>query len=133
MFAFVLSSRRSWLRALPQDLLTRSFCVWFCTKNLCFAFKEQGMTYWPSPHITGHGLRPPASDFVPSAMYIAGRHSLLPVGHLFCQNGNFEWPITVHLFLVDIWHPPFLSSIHVYGGISLLLSLFGKLCKSDLL
>ncbi|KAF5933042.1 hypothetical protein HYC85_029213 [Camellia sinensis] len=31
-----------------------------------------------SPHITGHGLRPPASDFMPSAMYIAGRHSLLP-------------------------------------------------------
>ncbi|KAF5933287.1 hypothetical protein HYC85_029458 [Camellia sinensis] len=36
-----------------------------------------------SPHITGHGLRPPASDFMPSAMYIAGRHSLLPVATLY--------------------------------------------------
>ena len=55
-----------------------------------------------SPHITGHGLRPLASDFMLSAMYIAGRHHLLPVGRLFCQNGNFERPITVHLLLVDI-------------------------------
>ncbi|KAF5932592.1 hypothetical protein HYC85_028763 [Camellia sinensis] len=31
-----------------------------------------GMPCEASPHITGHGLRPPASDFMPSAMYIAG-------------------------------------------------------------
>ncbi|KAF5938102.1 hypothetical protein HYC85_025608 [Camellia sinensis] len=69
-----------------------------------------------SPHITGHGLRPPASDFIPSAMDIAGRHSLLLI---FCAS-------------CDSWYPPFLPSIHVYGGISLLTSLFDKLYKREL-
>ena len=52
-----------------------------------------------SPHITGHDQRPPAGVLLPSAMYIAGRHSLLPVGSPFCQDGNFEQPTTVHLLL----------------------------------
>ena len=47
-------------RALFQDLSTRLFCVWFCTKHLCFCFGGQGMACLPSPHSTGHGLRPPA-------------------------------------------------------------------------
>ncbi|KAF5932156.1 hypothetical protein HYC85_028327 [Camellia sinensis] len=38
-----------------------------------------GMPYEASPHITGHGLRPPASDFMPSAMYIAGTRGLFLV------------------------------------------------------
>lgn len=60
MFVFVRSSRRSRLRALPQDLWTRLFSVWFCTKHLCFALEEQGIPCEASPHITGHGQRPPA-------------------------------------------------------------------------
>ena len=99
MFVFVWSSRRSRLCALPQDLRTRLFSVWFCTKHLCFALEGQGMPCEASPHITGHGQRPPAGVLLPSAMYIAGRHSLLPVGTPFCQNGIFGQPTTVHLLL----------------------------------
>ena len=60
MFVFVGSSRRSWLHALPQDLRTRLFSVWFCTKHLFVALEGQGMPCEASPHITGRGLRPPA-------------------------------------------------------------------------
>ena len=60
MLVFVLSSRRPRLHALPQNLSTRLFCVWFCTKHLCFCFGGQGMACWSSPHSTGHGLKPPA-------------------------------------------------------------------------
>ena len=86
MFVFVWSSRRSRLRALPQDLRTRLFSVWFCTKHLCFALEGQGIPCEASPHVTGQGQRPPAGVLLPSAMYIAGRHSLLPVGILCCRS-----------------------------------------------
>ncbi|KAF5932598.1 hypothetical protein HYC85_028769 [Camellia sinensis] len=39
----------------------------------------KGMPCEASPHTTGHGQRPPAGVLLPSAMYIAGRHCLLPV------------------------------------------------------
>ena len=91
MFVFVLSSRRSRPRSLPQELSTCLFCVWVCNKHLCFAFEEQGMACWPSPHLTGHGLRPPAIVFLPSAKCLVGRHSVWSVDHLFGQFGIFGW------------------------------------------
>ena len=104
MFVFIWSSRRSRLRALPQDLRIRPFSVWFCAKHLHFALKGQGMPCEASPHTTGHGQRPPAGVLLPSAIYIAGRHFLLPVGTPFCQNGTFGRPTTVHLLLQIFCH-----------------------------
>ena len=42
-------------RALPQDLRTQPFSVWFHTKHLCFALEGQGMPCEASPHTTGSG------------------------------------------------------------------------------
>ena len=75
MFVFVLSSRGPRLCALPQDLSTRPFCVWFCTKHLCFCFGGQGMACWPSSYPTGHGLRPPA-------VFCCHRPNVWPTGTL---------------------------------------------------
>ena len=114
MFVFVWSSRRSRLHALPQDLRTRLFSVWFYTKHLCFALEGQGMPCEASPHITGHGQRPPAGVLMPSAMYIAGRHSLLLVGTQFWQNGNLDKMAILssrllficfcRYFITAVWH-----------------------------
>ena len=128
MFVFNLSSRRSRLRALPQDLSTRLFCVWFCTKHLCFCFGGQGMACEPSPHITSHGLRPPAvvcfhwpnvwpagtiygrpAIYFGQIAFLAGRPLFICFCRYFCAS-------------CDSWHPPLLPSIHVYGGISTLLA-----------
>ena len=89
MFVFVWSSRRSRRRALPQDLRTRLFSVWFCTKHLCFALEGQGMLCEASPHTTGSGQRPPAGLFLPAALFVAGRHILLPVRIVCCRSALF--------------------------------------------
>ena len=118
MFVFVWSSRRSRLRVLPQDLRTRLFSVWFCTKHLCFALEGQGMPCEASPHITGHGHRPPAGVLLPSTMFFAGRHSLLPKWHFwaadYCSSAFAD--ILVQLYGI-LFH-----SIHVYGGMASLLA-----------
>ena len=41
--------------ALPQDLRTRSFSVWFHTKHLCFALERQGRACSQYPPTTGSG------------------------------------------------------------------------------
>ena len=110
---FVLSSRRSRLRALHQDLSTRLFCVWVCTKHLCFCFGGHGMACRPSPHLTGHGLRPPAIVLLPSAKCLIGRHSVWSIDHLFGQFFIFGWPTTVHLLLQIFFMPAVLAGIHL--------------------
>ena len=86
MFVFVLSSQRSRIRALPQDLSTRLFCVWFCTKHLCFALEGQGMACGPSPHSTGRGLRP-------SAVVCCHRPNVWPAGTIDGRPAIFFWSI----------------------------------------
>ena len=85
-------------RALPQDLRTRLFSVWFCTKHLCFAL--EGL--WDIPTHHRQWLEATGWFLLPSAIFYAGRHILLPVGTLFCQNDIFGQPTTVHLLYVDI-------------------------------
>mgnify|MGYP003703541409 CR=1 FL=1 len=50
--------------------------------------------------------------------FLAGRPLCICFWQIFCAS-------------CDSWHPLCTPSIHVYGGISLLLSLFCKLCKSE--
>lgn len=113
MLVFVLSSRRSRPRALPQDLSTRLFYVWFCTKHLCFCFGGQRMACGPSPHLTGHGLRPPAIVLLPSAK-IYGRSALLMVGRPcilpFC---HFWLADHCASAFTDILMPAALAGIHL--------------------
>ncbi|KAF5932695.1 hypothetical protein HYC85_028866 [Camellia sinensis] len=80
---------RLWaLTFTPVIVVTFEFCQRGATVDTPFLtvlktwtspLEHLGMPCEASLHITGHGLRPPASDFMPSAMYIAGRHSLLPL------------------------------------------------------
>ena len=132
MFVFILSSRKPWQRASPRDLSTRLFCVWFCTKHLCFAFERHGRACRPSPPITGHGLRPPAvfcghRPNVWPASTIDGRPAIF-FGYLHFWPADYYASAFADIFsqLACIWLP----SIHVCGGISLFRSLSCKLYKT---
>ena len=92
------------------------------------------MACGPSPHSTGHGLRPPA-------VFFFHRPNVWPAGTIDGRPATFFWSIAflaghycasdfadIFMQLACTWLP----SIHVYGGISLLASLSCKLTRLKL-
>ena len=87
------------------------------------------MACWPSPHLTGLGLRPPALFSCYRPNILVGRQCFWLAGHFCWSIGHIFKPTPFHLLLENIygWHPLYAPSIHVYGGICLLFSFSWKL------
>ena len=120
---FILSSRRSQPRALPQDLSTYLFCAWLCTNDLCFCFWGKRVACWPSPQPIGQGMKPSALFSCHRPKVLADRHcfgrSATFVGQSAMFSGRTLFICFKQIFNASYpsWYAQFTPSIHVYGGI----------------
>ena len=96
-----VSARAPCLKISELDCLVSDFAPNTC--NLPWKGRESLMRH---PHTQpavarGHWLVFAATGnvYCRSALFVASQHYLVPVGTLFCQNGIFGRPTTVHLLL----------------------------------